>query len=285
MELIARNLTKVYGGTTALSGVSFTAASGILALLGPNGSGKSTMLRLLATVSTPDSGEIAFAGRPYSGDLRPLRRVIGYLPQHLEPPDHLTPRDLLRYIARIKGVEAEPQAGVLLEQLGLGRLADRPLGRLSGGQKKRVGIAQTLLGSPRLLLLDEPTAGLDPEERERALRLVCRPVSGRVVVLSSHVPGEVETFARQVVVLRAGEVLYAGTVKGLRRHARGRVYEALVPAAAADQLAQRYPVSRVAQRGVVSVLRVVGDPPAGLDAKAVAGSLEDAYLLLQRGLC
>lgn len=277
MELIARNLVKRYGDQLVLDGVSLTAGPGVVALLGPNGSGKSTLLRILATVLTPDAGAVAFGGRPYAQDPRPVRRVLGYLPQHLDLEGHLTPMGLLRYMAALKGVPADP---ALLEALDLP--PDRPVPSLSGGEARRLGMAQALLGNPRLLVLDEPTAGLDPEERDRALRLVNQPGSGRVVVLSSHLPGEVEAFARQVVVLKEGRAVYAGPVSGLREQARGRVFEVCVPAAQVQGRLQEWLVSRVSQRAGQAVLRTVGPQPPG--GAPVAPGLEDAYLWLQKGV-
>lgn len=275
-------MQKAYGRTVALAGVSLRARSGVMALLGPNGSGKSTLLRMLATVTTPDAGLLSFGNRSYRGDLRPIRRVLGYLPQEVELPEHLTPLALLRYMAGLKSLEAEPQAGALLGAMGLAELAGRPVSSLSSGQLKRVAIAQALLGEPRLLILDEPTAGLDPEERDRVLQVITRPKQGRVVVLSSHVPSEVEPIADQVLVLHAGSALFAGTVDELRRRAKGRVHEVRAPANAVERLLTECHVSRIVSGGAEVRLRVVGALPAGVRGEAVAPSLEDAYLLLLR---
>jgi ABC-type multidrug transport system ATPase subunit len=280
MELIARRLSKVYGAKQALSGVHLTARPGVLALLGPNGSGKTTLLRLLATVARPDAGEIAFGGRVYSSDIRAVRRRLGYLPQDLELPGHLTVRQFLHYMAGLKGIAPEPAAADLLDALDLAGLAGRKLGDLSGGQLRRAALAQALLGDPLLLILDEPTAGLDPEERDRVLRLISRPVSGRVVILSSHVPGEVEAAARQVVVLNGGQVAFAGSVPEMLRAAQGRVHEVTVPAGDVGPMLDRFQVSRVTARGGAAVLRLVGDLPQAMAGTAVDGSLEDAYLLM-----
>lgn len=278
MELTAADLVKSYGDQPALRGVSFTAGPGIVALLGPNGSGKSTLLRLLATVTRPDQGEIQFGGRRYGADVRPIRRVLGYLPQTLELPPHLTARRFLHYMAGLKQAPAEPQSKELLDALGLAAEADRPLGQLSHGQLRRVGVVQALLGNPRLLVLDEPTVGLDPEERDRVLHLVGRPATGRVVLLSSHVPGEVEAVARQVVVLREGRVRFDGTPEEMRAAARGQVHETKMPAQQIEVALQTWRVSRVTVQGERALMRMVGAAPAG--AIPVEPSLEDAYLLL-----
>lgn len=261
MELVAYDLVKRYGDKVAVDGVSLTARPGVVALLGPNGSGKTTLLRMLATVSRPDRGEIRFGGRCYAADPRPVRRVLGYLPQQLDLPDHMTPLGLLRYMASLKGVDADPS---LLDTLGLP--ADKPIAGLSGGQVRRVGIAQALLGTPRL--------------RDRVLQLVNQPGSGRVVVLSSHMPGEVEAIARQVIVLKTGRAVYAGDVAGLCDRAKGRVDEVVVPAAQVQSCLESWLVSRVTHRGDEATLRTLGAAPP--DAIPVPPTLEDAYLMLQQ---
>jgi ABC-2 type transport system ATP-binding protein len=280
MELIARSLSKAYGTKQALADVSLTARPGLTVLLGPNGSGKSTLLRLLATVAKPDAGEIAFGGRVYGSDLRAVRRHLGYLPQELTFPDHLTPRRLLHYLAQLKGVAPEPATANLLAALKLEQLADRPLGTLSGGEGRRVGLAQALLGDPRLLILDEPTAGLDPDERDRSLRLMGGAGKGRVVLFSSNLPSEVEGVAGQVVVLARGRVRFAGSVEQLRQRAAGKVHEVTVANHAVEGMLQRWRVSRVTNRGPEAVLRIVGELPSRVAPSPVAPSLEDGYLLL-----
>jgi len=279
VELIARHLRKAFGRVTALTDVSLKAGPGLLVLLGPNGSGKSTLLRLLATVIAADAGEIALDGYPYAGDLRPLRRRLGYLPQRLRWPGHMTPRRCLQYAAQLKGAAG---GDALLEALGLAALAEQPMAHLSSGQQRRVGIAQALLGSPRLLILDEPIAGLDPEERGWVLDLLSQDAPQRIVVLSTHVPSEAEAISQRVLLLRQGAVSYAGETAALRRHAGGHVWEVTVPTAAVQRYLEQHLISRVATRGAESVLRVVGPPPPGLPARPVDGTLEDAYLFLQR---
>jgi ABC-2 type transport system ATP-binding protein len=275
MELIARNLRKAYADKQAIAEVSLNARPGITALLGPNGSGKTTLLRLLATVAKPDGGEIAFGGRVYRSEVRAVRRRLGYLPQELELPGHLTARRLLHYLAGLKGVAPEP--GVL-DELGLATLADRPVGELSRGEARRVGLAQALLGDPRLLILDEPTAGLDPEERDRALRLISVP--GRVVLMSSHLPSEIEGIASQILLLAEGRMRFAGSVDQMREQAAGQVHQVTVSMESVAELLQRYQVSRMITRGPEAVLRIVGQQPPGATRSPVAPSLEDAYLFL-----
>ncbi|MFZ5814302.1 MAG: ATP-binding cassette domain-containing protein [Bacillota bacterium] len=280
MELILEGLTYAYEGCAALAGLDLRAGPGVTAVLGPNGSGKSTLLKLGATALRPDRGRILLGGRPYTGDLRPVRRALGYLPQELDLPGHLTPHRLLHYLAGLKQVAAEPQSRALLAELGLEAQADRPLAELSGGQLRRVGIAQALLGSPRLLLLDEPTRGLDPEERERVLHLLSRSARGRIILFSSHLAGDAEAVASRVLVLHRGRVLFTGSAERLRALAEGRVWEAAVPVEEAERWMRAGRVSRAVARGATALLRFVGAPPRGLDCTPAPARLEDGYLCL-----
>lgn len=282
MELIAEGLTKQYGTVPALTDVSLRSGPWVLAVLGPNGSGKTTLLRILATALRPDRGQIRFAGRLYAGDPRPFRRVIGYLPQDLDLPRHLTARGFLHYVAHLKGAEPEPQVPALLHDLGIDSYADRPLSTLSGGQKRLVALAQALLGRPRLLILDEPLTGLDLGERTRILRLLAGPLGERVVVLSAQIPTDVEATANSVLVLRGGVALAHGSVERVRAHARGQVHETVIATADAERLLQRYPVSRALRLNGEARVRFVGPPPPNLPVTPVDPSLEDAYLWLQQ---
>jgi ABC-2 type transport system ATP-binding protein len=273
MALIVRNLRKTYGLQVALNGVDLTLSGGVVALLGANGSGKSTLLRILATLSKPDAGDITFDGWSYAQRERQLRAQIGYLPQDLELPDTLTPRKLLSYLANLRG----GHAGDVLATLQLEAVANQPFRKLSGGQLRRVGIAQALLGSPRLLLLDELARGLDALERARVFRLVSQ--CGKLVIFSTHIPEEAESIAETIIVLHQGGVLFCGALAEMRALAEGRVYELRVPVDALPRMTASLLVSRVVTSEDTALLRVIGKP-VGIEATAVAPSLEDAYLLL-----
>jgi ABC-2 type transport system ATP-binding protein len=281
MVLSVHNLSKHYGPQAALHGVSLSAGVGITALLGPNGSGKSTLLRLLATVAPLDGGSISFGGREYATAMQQVRATLGYLPQHLELPGDLTPRRLLRYLASLKNLANIRQTEELLTALGLVQLADRQLDRLSGGELRRVGLAQALLGNPRLLLLDEPLVGLDVAERQQVLWRLRQHATGAVVLFSSHVAQEAEALASQVLVLRAGGIIASGSVGELCAQA-GHVSEVCIAAAAVEETMQRCVVSRVAREENQATLRIVGPLPPGLLGTPVPPTLEDAYLALQR---
>ncbi len=215
MALIVREVSKAFDGQPALQGINLVLDPGVIAVLGPNGAGKSTLLRLLATLLRPDAGDLQFAGRLYRADLRALRAALGYLPADLELPPTMTPRGLLAHLALLKLLPGDAHAPALLDTLGLAPLAATPLNRRSGGEVRRAAVAQAFLGTPRLLVLDEPTRGLDIQERERVFRLMRQPVPGRTVVFSTHLPDEAALIANQVVILRQGRVLYAGQLENL----------------------------------------------------------------------
>jgi ABC-2 type transport system ATP-binding protein len=215
VALIVRDVVKAFDGQPSLQGVSLTLGPGVIAVLGPNGAGKSTLLRLLATLIRPDAGEIRFEGRPYQADLRALRATLGYLPADLELPPTMSPRGLLDHLAMLKLLPGEANARSLLHTLGLDSVADTPLESLSGGEVRLATVAQAFLGMPRLVVLDEPTRGLDVRERERVFRLMRQPVSGRAVVFSTHLPDAAALIAGQLVILRQGRVQYSGTLDGL----------------------------------------------------------------------
>ncbi len=277
MALIVRNLSKYYGSQIALHSVDLSLLSGTVALLGPNGSGKSTLLHILATLCKPDTGELSFDGWIYGQHTRPLRVNIGYLPQDFEMPDTLTVRKLLTYLAQLRGADVSR----VLDVLHLEGLVDEPFRQLSNGQIRLVGIAQALLGNPRLLLLDELSRGLDVVERERIYRVIAD--FGKLTIFSTHVPEEAERLAQGVIVMHKGRVLFCGTVEALRASALGQVFEICVPNETLPQLMSDMAISRIIPRGTHTLVRVVGKL-CSLEAVLVTPSLEDAYLLLTHRL-
>ncbi|MEM8531511.1 MAG: ABC transporter ATP-binding protein [Chloroflexota bacterium] len=282
MKLVVHHVSKQYTNQLALNAVSFACAPGICAILGPNGSGKSTLLRILATLLPADSGNLAYNGLPYASHLRAIRHSLGYVPQQLDLPGHMTPRSLLRYVARLKGGHAERHVAEMLDTLGLRKLARQRIDRLSGGQVRRLGIAQALLGYPQLLLLDEPFAGLGIDERRHVMQVLHRRKHQTITLLSTHLPDEIAALAEQVVVLQQGRVIADDTPDALCAWALGRVHELRVPAHDVERYTNHYSVSRVSYDDRGALLRVVGDLPPDHTGVSVNATLEDAYLLLQQ---
>ena len=268
-------VTKFFGRTRALDGVSFTAGTGVTGLLGPNGAGKTTLLRMLATVLAPDNGRLRLLGRDPADAAERLevRRRLGYLPQ--EPGFHrgFTAFEFVDYVAILKEMtsrrERHDEVRRVLDEVGLTDVSGRKIRALSGGMRHRVGLAQALLGDPELLLLDEPTVGLDPEQRLRFRELISRAGEGRCVILSTHQTEDVAALCGSIVVVHGGRTLFNGTPADLVATAQGRVWLDTT----------RSPGAHIAWRTGTGMHRNIGEnPPTG--AELVAPSVEDAYLLL-----
>jgi ABC-2 type transport system ATP-binding protein len=277
------DVSKAYkGGAWAVEGVSMRIGTGLMGLLGPNGAGKSTLMRIAATITRPTSGRVWLDGtdvvaRPYE-----LRRVLGYLPQDFGVYPNLTAAEFLSYLAAVKGLTAKSARARVDELLRLVNLTDarkRPLGQYSGGMRQRVGIAQALLADPYLLIIDEPTVGLDPEERMRFRNLLGELARDRIVILSTHIVSDVEAVAEDIAILAGGRLRRRGTPDQLLREVDGLVWEVLVPdpAALADLRARRLVGRTVRTADGVRARVLAGSPPMA-GAVAVRPDLEDAYL-------
>ncbi|WP_436738229.1 ABC transporter ATP-binding protein [Streptomyces sp. BBFR102] len=285
LELI--DITKVHkGGRRAVDGLSLTLGHGMVGLLGPNGAGKSSLMRIISTVTRPTSGTLRYEGTDLTADPDAIRRHLGYLPQDFGVYPHLTSREFLAYLAAAKGLSARSARArieELLELVNLTEAVKRPLGAYSGGMLRRVGIAQALLGDPRVIVVDEPTAGLDPEERVRFRNLLSDLSADRVVMLSTHIVSDVESVASDIAVMAGGRLLRRGAPEELTGDLEGRVWEILVDPSAVSAVQSHHVVSRVIRTSSGVRLRVLSaQPPAG-DATQVAPDLEDAYLGVIRG--
>ncbi|BCY09337.1 ATP-binding cassette domain-containing protein [Actinoplanes sp. L3-i22] len=267
-------VSKTYGRRRVLDGVSLAAGTGILGLLGPNGAGKTTLLRVLATVARADSGSVGLLGRdaadpPARAD---IRRRLGYVPQETGFPSGFTAFEYVDYVAILKEMTdrrtRHDEVRRVLAVMGLEQVARRRVRRLSGGTKRRLVIAQALLGDPRLLILDEPTISLDPEQRLRFRDTISALAEDRCVVVSSHQTEDVAAFCTRIVVLHEGRVRFDGAPRQLAATATGRVWIA----------ARRDPGARLAWRTDDGRLRQVGTPPP--HARLVRPLLEDGYLML-----
>ncbi|SNY38223.1 ATP-binding cassette domain-containing protein [Paractinoplanes atraurantiacus] len=279
-ELI--DVTKVYrGGKRAVDGVSMSLGPGVLGLLGPNGAGKSSLMRVAATVTRPTTGRVLFEGTDVVARPDLLRRRLGYLPQDFGVYPHLTAREFLSYLAAVKGLPARPARARIDELLTLMHLteaAKRPLGGYSGGMLRRVGIAQTLLADPRVLIIDEPTAGLDPEERVRFRNLLTELAADRLVLLSTHIVSDIESVAEDIAIVAGGRVLRRGSPGDLLRAVAGQVWELVVPPSALAAVQARHTVSRMVRTAEGVRLRLLSPDPPAPDAVSIRPDLEDAYL-------
>ena len=270
-------------GHDAVVGLNLDLGPGIVGLLGPNGAGKSTLMRMLATLNPPTSGRILWNGVDSARDPNHLRAALGYLPQEFGVYPSLSAREFLSYLAAVKGLtRARGRARVdeCLALVGLTDVADRAIGGFSGGMRQRVGIAQALLGNPALLIVDEPTVGLDPEERLRFRNLLTDLAGQRLVILSTHIVPDIEASATTLVVLDRGRQRYVGTPEALLQRAQGRVWECTIAAEELAQVRASWHVSTSMRQPDGVRVRIVGEQAPRASAQLVAPTLEDAYLLL-----
>jgi len=290
MELIIDGVSKRYKGNVwGLREVSLALQPGVLALLGPNGAGKSTLMRILATITRPTEGRVTWEGadgRPPSDLVRrpnAVRAVLGYLPQDFGVYPNLNPVEFLEYVAALKGLSgraARQRIPALLQQLNLFDLRRRPLGGFSGGMKQRVGIAQALLNDPRLLIVDEPTTGLDPEERVRFRNLLVDLAGARVVILSTHIVSDAEAVATRIAVIHEGRLLAADSPEALLRRVAGKVWQWTCPSDELLRVRQAHLVSGTARRADGVRVRAVAETRPDPAAVPDTPTLEDAYLEL-----
>ncbi|HTR97334.1 MAG TPA: ATP-binding cassette domain-containing protein [Candidatus Acidoferrales bacterium] len=282
------SLVKVYPGpVAALQGVDLDVPVGMFGLLGPNGAGKSTFMRILAGLLEPTSGRVTLDGIDVLDKPAWLRERLGYLPQDFGFYGHLSGRDMLLHLLRLKGVSAPGGvvrlADELLERVNLSFAAKRPLKSYSGGMRQRLGIAQAIAGHPRLLIVDEPTAGLDPEERLRFYHLLAELAEERIVLLSTHIVDDVAVLCPRFAVIRAGRLVALTTPRAARQALDGRIVEGVVSPSELPELRAAHQVTQellVEGRHRVRIYEPDGGAPAGFTA--VAPSLEDAYLVLMR---
>ena len=278
--LSVEHVTKRYGAFTALEDISLTFSPGVYGLLGPNGAGKTTLMKLLATLLFPTKGQILWDGEDILALGADYRGLLGYLPQQFGYYPNYTPRQFLRYAAALQCIpkrEAEGRISRLLELVGLGEDGDRKLRKFSGGMIQRVGIAAAMLNDPRLLILDEPTAGLDPRERVRFRNLIHSLAEDRIVLLSTHIVSDVETIAGQIVMFKDHRLYCCDSPAKICAQWKGKVWQ--VPAE--YQLSPEQLLLSEGQSESGPVLRILSNtPPAG--AVSVTPSLEDAFLAIYR---
>jgi ABC-type multidrug transport system ATPase subunit len=281
LKLVIENVGKRYRGNVwALRGFSLELKPGVLGLLGPNGAGKTTTMSILATITRATEGRVTWNGVDVASNPDMLRSVLGYLPQDFGVYPNLNAVEFLEYLAAVKGLDAVTSRRRIDELLNLVNLADvrkRPLGGFSGGMKQRVGIAQALLNDPQLLIVDEPTAGLDPEERVRFRNLLSDLSGERIVILSTHIVSDVEATATDIALISQGTLVAHAAPEELLRSVEGKVWELVVPSSELNTVKQRHVVSNTIRRSDGVHVRILGvEGPAA--AQPVMPTLEDAYL-------
>lgn len=286
MELRFDRITKEYGSKIAVDRVSAKLGPGVHGLLGANGAGKTTLMRMACGVLRPTSGEVLFDGAPVERMGGDYRAILGYLPQDFGYYPEFAALDFMEYMAALKGLgrrEARERSLELLSAVGLEGEERRRIRTFSGGMKQRLGIAQAVLNDPAVLVLDEPTAGLDPKERVRFRNLIAGFARDKAVLLSTHIVSDVESIADRILVMRAGAIAMEGAPAELVARAKGKVWEAEVAASEAERLSERLAVANAHYLGNgAAILRYVADAPEIPGSAPAAPTLEDLYLYVFR---
>lgn len=281
MQLTIDNVSKRYGGGNwALRNFSLQLGPGVLGLLGPNGAGKTTLMSILATITRATEGRVSWNNDDLASRPDALRSTLGYLPQDFGVYPNLNAVEFLEYLAAVKGLNGPVARRRIDELLNLVNLTDvrkRPLGGYSGGMKQRIGIAQALLNDPQLLIVDEPTAGLDPEERVRFRNLLSELSGERIIVLSTHIVSDVEATATDIALISQGTLVAHASPESLLQRVEGKVWEWILPSTDLNAARQRYLISNTARRSDGVHARVIADRPPD-NAERVTPNLEDAYL-------
>lgn len=280
MELTIKNLSKTYSnGVKALDDVSLTIPRGMFGLLGPNGAGKSTLMRTIATLQEADSGSIFLGNLDILKEKMMVRSSLGYLPQEFGVYPKISAFDMLDHIAVLKGINSGRRAMVeeLLRRVNLWDVRKKALGGFSGGMKQRFGIAQALLGDPKLIIVDEPTAGLDPGERNRFYNLLSEIGEQVIVILSTHIVEDVKELCSQMAIIDKGRVLFAGSPANALAGIRNRIWTSSVPKDRLQELTLQLPVISTRMVAGQPVVHVFGDRPPLEGFRQVEGDLEDVF--------
>ena len=286
MQLRTNNLTKNFGDKCAVDHVSLTFERGVYGLLGPNGAGKTTLMRMLVDVLPPSSGKVTLDGVPIKELGAKYRDILGYMPQEIGYYRDFTARRFLHYLSALKGLDPEyanRRIDELLDLVGLADVKNKRLGQFSGGMIRRIGIAQALLNDPKILILDEPTAGLDPNERIRFRNILSELSEDRIVILSTHIVSDVQSIAGQVILLKEGKVISYDTTENLRRLVEGKVWLATVDHSRLSQLKKHYPIGNVLQKDDHFEIRIVSDTKPLDDVTPAEPSLEDVFVYVFGG--
>lgn len=285
MELILKDVSKKYNRDKfGVVDFSLTLNNGIIGLLGPNGAGKSTLMKMIASISNPTSGSITLDGTDIAKHPNTMRQILGYLPQDFGVYPNLTGYEFLEYIAALKGiggVNLKAKVLQLLESVNLTEASKKPIGTYSGGMKQRIGIAQVLLNDPKILIFDEPTVGLDPEERVRFRNLISELANDCIIILSSHIVSDIETIADEVVIMKNGKLIAKGFQSDIIDIVTNKVFDIEISKDELTAFKEKYLVVNSIRRKENVLVRFIADAKVN-NAVVCIPSLEDAYLFLSK---
>lgn len=277
-----RDLSKNFGKKQALHHINLEIGQGMFGLLGPNGAGKTTLMKVLATLTKKSSGKVEICGIPVE-DCSQIRKIIGYLPQDFSMYGNMGAYEALDYLAVLSGMGREERAKkvpLMLEKVNLGGQHRTKVKAMSGGMKRRLGIAQAIIHDPKVIVVDEPTAGLDPEERVRFRNLLCEIAKDRIVILSTHIVGDIEATCENIAVLNHGGILFHGTVSQLLEAVKGKVYTMEVSAMELPKIQEDYLVTGILANGSVATIKLISQGLPMKGASPAEPDVEDAYMYL-----
>ncbi|MGO0984902.1 ABC transporter ATP-binding protein [Clostridioides difficile] len=283
-KLEIKGISKIYGKKIVNDKITITLENGVYGLLGPNGAGKSTLMKQITTLIKPESGQILYNGNDIFKMDDDYRNILGYLPQEFGVYKNFTAKQFLQYIGALKGLKGRAlnsRIDELLELVGLYDVRNKAIGKFSGGMKRRVGIAQVLLNNPKIIVLDEPTAGLDPQERARFRNLIAKISRDKIIILSTHIISDIESVAKETIMIKNGKLLMKGTHKEILSHMQNKVYNIQVEnECAIDEIQSKYKVISIQSDVNSIVLRVVSEnTPTEPNAQLVQAKFEDVYML------
>lgn len=283
-EIVIQNLNKTYGKKQALKNVNLTIESGMFGLLGPNGAGKTTLMKILSTLLPKTEGTITICGTDI-GNSKEIRKMTGYLPQDFSMYGSMSAYEAMDYLGVLSGLPKsvrKERIPDLLEKVNLQNNKRTRVKAMSGGMRRRLGIAQAILHDPKVLIVDEPTAGLDPEERVRFRNLLCEIAEKRIVILSTHIVGDIEATCENIGILNEGRLIYRGTVEGLLGEAYGKIYTARVSKKELPRIKEDYIVTGMMVSAAHADVRLVSEEPPFQGAALCEANVEDAYMYLMQ---
>ncbi len=277
-----KDLSKNFGKKQALRHVDLEIGQGMFGLLGPNGAGKTTLMKVLVALTKKTSGEVTLCGVPVS-QCSQIRKIVGYLPQDFSMYGNMGAYEALDYLAVLSGMgkkERAKKVPLMLEKVNLGDQHKTKVRAMSGGMKRRLGIAQAIIHDPKVIVVDEPTAGLDPEERVRFRNLLCEIAKDRIVILSTHIVGDIEATCENIAVLNLGEILFHGTVSQLLESVRGKAYTMEISTMELPMVQEQFLVTGILTNGSTASIKIIADGLPMEGAKPASPDVEDAYMYL-----
>ena len=278
------DLSKNFGSKQALKNISLDINQGMFGLLGPNGAGKTTLMKIISTLLKKNSGEVIVCGIPVEKSSE-IRGLIGYLPQDFSMYGNMNAYEALDYLATLSGMkkgERKTKVPELLEKVNLLEQRKTKVKAMSGGMKRRLGIAQSMIHDPKVIIVDEPTAGLDPEERVRFRNLLCEIAKDRIVLLSTHIVGDIEATCEEIAVLNQGEIVFRGTVRELLKLVENKVYTLEISTSELEMMKERYLVTGILTSGSLAKVKLIADEKPFESATLCSADVEDAYMYLMK---